>query len=80
MLVIRIVYGRASVLDSQSAFVAPLVLDMAHERGGAGAPVGQEHAEADGLEDAGKSADGDGVERALLGQYLSDELCTRISC
>ena len=41
---------------------------------GAGAPPGQEQGEADGLEDAGKSSDCDGVERALLGGDLSDEL------
>lgn len=37
-------------------------------------PPGHEHAEADGLEDAGKSTNGDGVERALLGEDLGDEL------
>lgn len=38
------------------------------------APVGQEQAEADSLEDAGKSANGNGVERALLGENLGDDL------
>lgn len=41
---------------------------------GAGAPPGHEHGEADGLEDAGEGTDGDGVERALLGEDLGDEL------
>lgn len=41
---------------------------------GAGAPVGEEDAEADSLEDAGKSTDGDGVE----GTLLSDDLCNEL--
>lgn len=41
---------------------------------GAGSPVGEEQAEADGLKDAGKSADGDGVHGALLGNDLGDDL------
>ena len=41
---------------------------------GAGAPVCEEDAQANGLKDAGKSADGNGVKRALLGEDLGDEL------
>jgi hypothetical protein len=41
---------------------------------GAGSPVGEEHAETDGLEDAGKSTNGDGVHGALLGDDLGDNL------
>lgn len=41
---------------------------------GAGSPVGEEQAEADSLEDAGNSADGNGVERALLSKDLGDNL------
>ena len=41
---------------------------------GAGSPVGEEQAETDSLEDAGKSADGDGVHGALLGDDLGDNL------
>jgi hypothetical protein len=41
---------------------------------GAGAPVGEEQGETDSLEDAGNSADGDGVKRALLGDDLGDDL------
>ena len=41
---------------------------------GAGSPVGEEQAETDGLKDAGKSADGDGVHGALLGDDLGDNL------
>lgn len=41
---------------------------------GAGAPVGEEQGETDGLEDTGNSADGDGVKRALLGKNLGDDL------
>lgn len=44
------------------------------ERVGAGAPVGEEDAEADGLEDAGKGANGDLLKRALLGGDLGNEL------
>lgn len=44
------------------------------ERVGAGAPPDEEHGQTDGLEHAGKGADGDGVERALLGEDLGDEL------
>ena len=43
---------------------------------GAGSPVGEEHAETDGLEDAGKSTNGDGVHGALLGDDLGDNLLT----
>merc|ERR1712111_273823 len=46
---------------------------------GAGAPPGHEHGEADGLEDAGEGTDGDGVERALLGEDLGDERRSRAS-
>ena len=41
---------------------------------GAGSPVGEEQAEADGLEDTGKGANGDGVKRTLLGEDLGNEL------
>lgn len=41
---------------------------------GAGSPVSEEQAEADSLKDAGGSADEDGVERALLGENLGDDL------
>lgn len=41
---------------------------------GARAPPGEEEREADGLEDAGKGANGNGVKRALLGEDLGDEL------
>ena len=41
---------------------------------GAGSPVGEEQAEADSLEHAGNSADGDGVHGALLGDDLGDNL------
>ena len=41
---------------------------------GAGSPVGEEQAEADSLEDAGNSADGDGVHGTLLGDDLGDDL------
>jgi hypothetical protein len=41
---------------------------------GAGSPVGKEQAEADGLEDTGNGTDSDGVERALLGDDLGDDL------
>lgn len=37
-------------------------------------PVGEEQGESDCLENAGKSTDGDGVKRTLLGGDLSDEL------
>lgn len=41
---------------------------------GAGAPVGEEQAEADGLEDARQGANSNGVEWALLSEDLGDEL------
>jgi hypothetical protein len=41
---------------------------------GAGAPVGEGHAEADSLEYAGGSTDGNGVKRTLLGDNLGDDL------
>jgi hypothetical protein len=41
---------------------------------GAGSPVGEEQAEADGLEDTGNGADGNGVKRTLLGEDLGDNL------
>lgn len=41
---------------------------------GSGAPVGQDQAEADGLEDAGQRTDGEGINRALLQEELRDEL------
>ncbi len=43
---------------------------------GAGAPPGHEHGETDSLEDAGKSADSNGVERAFFGEDLCNELWT----
>ncbi len=39
-----------------------------------GSPPGEEQAEADGLEDTGKSTDGDSVHWALLRKDLRDEL------
>ena len=41
---------------------------------GAGTPIGEEQAEADGLENTGKTADKDGVKRALLSEDLGDDL------
>lgn len=41
----------------------------------ASAPPRHEHGQTDGLEDAGKGADGNGVERALLSEDLRNELC-----
>lgn len=41
---------------------------------GAGAPVGEEDGKTDGLEDAGKGADGDLLEGTLLGGDLGNEL------
>jgi len=41
---------------------------------GAGTPVGEEDGETDGLHDAGDNTDGDGVEWALLGDNLGDDL------
>jgi len=41
---------------------------------GAGSPVGEEQAEADGLENTGNGTDSDGVKRALLGEDLGDDL------
>ena len=49
------------------------------ERVGAGAPPGEEHGQTDGLKDASQGADGDGVERALFGEDLGDELRKIIS-
>ena len=43
------------------------------KRVGAGTPVGEEHAEADRLEDAGESTNGNGVEGTLLGEDLGDD-------
>lgn len=40
----------------------------------AGSPPGEEKGQTDGLKGAGKGADGHGVEWALLGDDLSDEL------
>ena len=39
-----------------------------------GAPVDEEHAETNGFEDAGESADGDCVEGTLFGNDLRDNL------
>lgn len=41
---------------------------------GPGAPPGEHHAETDSLGEAGDSADGKGVDGALLGEELADEL------
>ena len=41
---------------------------------GAGSPVGQEQAQANSLENASEGANGNGVERSLLGDDLGDEL------
>jgi hypothetical protein len=43
-------------------------------------PVGEEHAEADGLEDAGDGTDSNGVERTLLSEDLGDDLKIVNSC
>jgi len=55
----------------------PIQATNLREWAGAGAPPGQEDREADGLEDAGNSANGDGVERALLSSDLGDERWSR---
>lgn len=47
------------------------------KRVGACSPVCKEQAEADGLKDAGNSANGNGVKRALLGKDLGDNLMGR---
>jgi len=44
-----------------------------------GAPVGEEHAETNGFEDAGESADGDCVEGTLFGNDLRDDRRCRAS-
>jgi hypothetical protein len=44
------------------------------EDASAGSPVGEEERETDGLEDTGEGTDGNGVERALLGKDLGDDL------
>jgi hypothetical protein len=41
---------------------------------GAGAPVGEEDGEADGLEELGDDVQADGLEWPLLGDELSEEL------
>jgi hypothetical protein len=41
---------------------------------GAGSPVCEEQAEADGLEDTGNGTDSNGVKRTLLGEDLGDDL------
>jgi hypothetical protein len=41
---------------------------------GAGSPVGEEQAKANGLEHAGNGTDSDGVKRALLSEDLGDDL------
>jgi len=40
---------------------------------GASSPVSEEQAEADGFEDAGNGADGDGIDWSLLGDDLGDD-------
>lgn len=61
--------------------LTPRAINLVAEWVGASAPVGQEHAEADGLEDASQSSDGDSVEGTLLGEDLSDELAVSMeSC
>lgn len=47
---------------------------------GAGSPPGHEEGQANGLEGAGKGANGDGVKRTLLGDDLRDELGLRLVC
>lgn len=44
------------------------------KRVGAGTPVGEEHAEANSLEDAGNSTNGNCVHGALLSDDLGDNL------
>jgi hypothetical protein len=46
---------------------------------GAGSPVGEEQAEADGLQYTGNSADGDGVHGTLLGDNLGDDLAVMLA-
>lgn len=46
---------------------------------GAGAPVGEEYAEADSLEDAGNGTNGNGVDGALLRDNLRDNLACSVS-
>lgn len=41
---------------------------------GAGTPVGEEHAQANSLEDAGNGTNGNCVNGALLGDNLGDDL------
>ena len=43
---------------------------------GAGSPPGEEQAQANGLEDAGKSSDSNSIERAFFREYLRDKLIT----
>lgn len=58
-----------------SLSVLPHLLETSRlEWVGAGSPPGEEEGQADGLEDAGEGANGNSVQRALLGGDLSDEL------
>ena len=57
----------------QLMYIDPL-LEVVAERVGSGSPVGQEQTQADGLENASEGANGNGVERSLLGDDLRDEL------
>jgi hypothetical protein len=61
--------------DSRSSCLHHIASNpLVSERTGAGAPPGEEHGQTDGLEDAGKGANGNGVKRALLSEDLGDEL------
>lgn len=43
---------------------------------GVDTPPAKKHAQTDGLERSGKSANSNGVQRTLFGKYLRDELYT----
>lgn len=47
------------------------------KRVGASAPVGEDHGQANGLEQLGESADADVLDWPLLGEELSEELGNR---
>jgi len=66
-------YGRAHS-SCQDKTTTQRLTSTLLEGVGAGAPVSEEQGETHGLEDAGNSADGDGVKRTLLGQDLGDNL------
>lgn len=71
-------YNRSEENPSlKSSKIYRLILSNANclvEWVGVGSPPGEEEGETDGLEDAGEAADEDGVEWALLGEDLCDEL------